>query len=269
MTGPKRVSERQLAANRANAQRSTGPRTPEGRAASRYNALTHGILAGAVIPEALELYESREAFDALLAALHDDFAPATTLEELLVEQIAVTYWRLARLYRAEAGAIAGRRDAAPKDRARDAALHRLDPYSPLAAPDPLAERMEQLDRARSNRARLRAAVCEADPSLADAPDEAIGAAAQREMDRLLGQLGEREVSQEAHRDAVDNAARSMPALEAMTVYSRYEATLQRLLHRSLDTLERLQRQRAGEHVPPPARLDVDVDLVTSPGSEVE
>ena len=45
MTGPKRVTEKQLAANRANAQRSTGPRTPKGKAVSRYNAHTHHVLA--------------------------------------------------------------------------------------------------------------------------------------------------------------------------------------------------------------------------------
>ena len=49
MTGPKRVSERQLAANRANAQRSTGPRPPEGKAASARTRLKHGILSKAVI----------------------------------------------------------------------------------------------------------------------------------------------------------------------------------------------------------------------------
>jgi hypothetical protein len=47
MTGPKR-------SNRANALRSTGPRTPEGKAASARNALKHGILSKAVIPPALE-----------------------------------------------------------------------------------------------------------------------------------------------------------------------------------------------------------------------
>jgi hypothetical protein len=61
MTGPKRVTEKQLIANRANALRSTGPQSAQGRAAVRYNALKHGILAQAVIPEALEPYESRAA----------------------------------------------------------------------------------------------------------------------------------------------------------------------------------------------------------------
>ncbi len=57
MTGPKQVTEKQLAANRRNAQLSTGPRTPEGKAVSRWNALTHGILAQAVIPPPLDEIE--------------------------------------------------------------------------------------------------------------------------------------------------------------------------------------------------------------------
>jgi len=42
------ISERKLQANRANAKRSTGPRTEAGKAASRRNALKHGILSCAV-----------------------------------------------------------------------------------------------------------------------------------------------------------------------------------------------------------------------------
>jgi hypothetical protein len=117
MTGPKRVTEKQLAANRRNAQKSTGPRTPEGKAVSRYNALKHGIFARAVIPPALAPYESRADFDDLLAAFEAQFSPANRLEALLVQQIAVITWRLARLYRAEAGDIASGRDRAVRQRA--------------------------------------------------------------------------------------------------------------------------------------------------------
>jgi len=39
------ISARKLAANRANAQKSTGPRTERGKAISRFNAVTHGLLA--------------------------------------------------------------------------------------------------------------------------------------------------------------------------------------------------------------------------------
>lgn len=41
----KRMTEKQLTANRRNALRSTGPRTAKGRAVSRMNAMKHGILS--------------------------------------------------------------------------------------------------------------------------------------------------------------------------------------------------------------------------------
>ena len=43
------ISPRKLAANQENARRSTGPRTPEGKAKVRHNALKHGLLAKEVI----------------------------------------------------------------------------------------------------------------------------------------------------------------------------------------------------------------------------
>jgi hypothetical protein len=50
------ISERKLQANRANAKRSTGPRTEAGKAASRKNALKHGILSRSIdFPPAIDL----------------------------------------------------------------------------------------------------------------------------------------------------------------------------------------------------------------------
>ena len=43
------LSPEQLAANRANAQKSTGPRTPEGKSKSRLNAFRHGITAQVIV----------------------------------------------------------------------------------------------------------------------------------------------------------------------------------------------------------------------------
>ena len=42
--------------------------------------------------------------------------------------------------------------------------------------------------------------------------------------------------------------------------SRYEASIERGLYRALHELERLQRLRAGDAVPPPEAVDVNVDL---------
>ena len=52
------ISPEQLAANRANAQKSTGPRTPEGKSKSRLNAFRHGITAQVIVmpPEQMEAY---------------------------------------------------------------------------------------------------------------------------------------------------------------------------------------------------------------------
>src|SRR5438132_2636461 len=52
------TSPEQLAANRANAQKSTGPRTPEGKSRSRLNTFRHGITAQIIVmpPEQMEAY---------------------------------------------------------------------------------------------------------------------------------------------------------------------------------------------------------------------
>lgn len=96
---------RRVAANRANAANSTGPRTPEGKAVSRWNAVRHGLRSRVLIPPPLAGQESPAEFEALHQALRAEFAPATPFEELLVESIAANQWRLARVIRAEGRAI--------------------------------------------------------------------------------------------------------------------------------------------------------------------
>ena len=92
------VSERKAAANRANAQRSTGPRTPRGKAASSLNALRHGILARAAFNATIEGEERRAEFDALVAGLAQEFQPRTMSEHMTVQQLAGCYWRLAKVW---------------------------------------------------------------------------------------------------------------------------------------------------------------------------
>ena len=87
------ISDKQLAANRRNATRSTGPRTPEGKARVKWNALKHGLLARSVVVPLKGGPENRRQFKALLEQLHDELNPVGMLEEMLVEQIAVAYWR--------------------------------------------------------------------------------------------------------------------------------------------------------------------------------
>jgi len=99
------ISDKQLAANRRNATRSTGPRTPEGKARVKWNALKHGLLARSVVVPLKGGPENRRQFKALLEQLHEELQPVGMIEEMLVEQIAVAYWRRRRALRAEAGEI--------------------------------------------------------------------------------------------------------------------------------------------------------------------
>jgi len=92
------ISQRQLAANKKNAQKSTGPKTPEGRAAVRLNGVKHGLTASTLILPG----ESESDFDALLDSFESEHHPATPTEEALVRQMAMAQWRLRRLYYVEA-----------------------------------------------------------------------------------------------------------------------------------------------------------------------
>ena len=92
-------TQKQLDANRRNAQKSTGPRTPEGLAAVRLNGLKHGLCAETLVLEG----ESESDFHTLLDSLYAEHGPATPTEELLVSQLAMAAWRLRRLYNMEGG----------------------------------------------------------------------------------------------------------------------------------------------------------------------
>lgn len=86
-------SARKLAANRANAKKSTGPITAAGKAASSANALRHGLTAARVVLD----FENAAEFEQLKSALVGEFKPATPLEEELVERLAGIAWRLRRV----------------------------------------------------------------------------------------------------------------------------------------------------------------------------
>ena len=102
---PSKISAKQLAANRKNAQKSTGPKTPEGKRRSSRNALKHGLLAQEVVILEGDGAETQEEFDAFLIDLCEELQPQGVVEEILVERIATCYWRLRRAQRYEVGAI--------------------------------------------------------------------------------------------------------------------------------------------------------------------
>jgi hypothetical protein len=97
MKGSPMATLKQIAANRRNSQASTGPRTPAGKAAVRFNALKSGIdAASQLIPG-----EDPEVFEAFAADFTASCDPACAREQELVDQLIDDAWRLRRLRKAE------------------------------------------------------------------------------------------------------------------------------------------------------------------------
>jgi hypothetical protein len=111
-------TDAQIAANRANALRSSGPNTPEGRAKSSQNARKRR--RAGELP--LTLVEDEAAFAAHSGAVRAAFEPQDAFETELVGQIALHQWRLGRVQRIEAALF-------------DAETYRVD-YARSVRPDP-------------------------------------------------------------------------------------------------------------------------------------
>ena len=93
------ASDRQIAANRRNGARSTGPRTTRGKLRSRRNACRHGLTAESVITS-LEEPGDYQAFEAGVLA---DYTPQGMVERELVARLASLLWRLRRATLIETG----------------------------------------------------------------------------------------------------------------------------------------------------------------------
>src|SRR5579862_4437369 len=101
------ISERQHDANRRNAAQSHGPKTPEGRAAVRHNALKHGFTAAEIV---LPTIEEQIDFQQFRAAFEEEHQPVGPTEEVLVEDIVISRWRLNRIRKMEPGFFALRQE---------------------------------------------------------------------------------------------------------------------------------------------------------------
>jgi hypothetical protein len=89
----KTISKKQLAANRNNAKKSSGPRTNEGKARVSYNALKHGLTAERLLLPG----ENAEEFEEYRADLIEYFSPEGPLEAEFAERVATLFWRLKRV----------------------------------------------------------------------------------------------------------------------------------------------------------------------------
>jgi hypothetical protein len=87
------ISEKQQEANRKNAQHSTGPVTPAGKEAIRFNALTYGLRTRAsILPD-----ENAAEYSQLWDEMQADWQPQTRTERLYLETMVTSQWLLKRV----------------------------------------------------------------------------------------------------------------------------------------------------------------------------
>src|SRR5258708_4937126 len=94
------TSDKQLAANRANAAKSTGPRTPEGKARSSANARTHGFTASTFAVVRLEELDEIARLKQDIVAVYQ---PVNSQELFALEQLALAQQTMFRAARLESG----------------------------------------------------------------------------------------------------------------------------------------------------------------------
>ena len=221
------TSEKKAEANRRNALKSTGPKTPEGKAAVRMNALKHGLLSR----ETLLAGEDEEALRELGERLRDELQPVGELENFLVDRIVACLWRLRRLGRVEAGIFA------------------WELYGELA------ERAHQEARAHARTSFDR---------LQENMNSRTMILDERKHKQALSKAQEMDAKREAETATLGQTfIRDANGANAFSKLSRYETAIERSLYKALHELQRLQAaRRADGNAPPPVTIDVDVSGVS-------
>ena len=221
-------SDKQIAANRLNAQGSTGPRSPAGKAKVSTNALRHGLTGRSIVlPN-----ENPEDFEAFRAGLLTSLDPQDELEEALADKYVADAWRLRRVPSLEATVFrCGYQESVvrqAKESVRKYEHTVLEEFS-LKEKEVAACRRQAHEEAEQKLERARAELD--DPSF-HAP-------------RVLKKYS-----------------------QPLSNLWRYEVALERSMLRTLHELQRLQAKRAREHVPAPEVVDLDVSFSEPPGTDI-
>jgi hypothetical protein len=95
------ATNKQIAANRRNAQKSVGPKTAEGREIVSRNAITHGLTAARLVV----LPEEQEEFDRFATAIRDEWATPSPLAQFHLDRMIHSAWRLKRVARMETSVL--------------------------------------------------------------------------------------------------------------------------------------------------------------------
>jgi hypothetical protein len=218
------TSEKQAKANRRNALKSTGPKTPNGKAAIRYNATKHGLLSREILLPG----EDKAALRELDELLREELQPVGDLENLLIDRIVAAHWRLRRLGRVEAGIFSWQLYGELLERVQGEA----QTYERSSIAD-FVETQDGLSTRITDEQKHQEALSKAQEIKAkqDAETATLGRTFIRDADKA----------------------------NAFSKLSRYETTIERSLYRALHELQRLQATRRTEGDEPlPAATDVDI-----------
>ena len=312
MSDEKVTSLAKKSANRENAAKSTGPKTDEGKAIVKLNGLKHGLLSKELIIREGDGKEDEADFIALFQGLQENFSPEGTIEEMLVEKVAVCLWRLRRAIRFESGMLREGLDSIYENYERTLKWNNKD-VNIFDEYDALREEQERIIRENQHcikllKNNLDLSQLHEDKDIgmttyyfnlivkeytgddwidSDLPEEKFS---EEEMtleemrtfvikkDWTDDKLRENFIQQDI--DGIEEAKEKIQQLEglkkaeelrvsrlaqtkALISYNdvdkliRYETAIERQLYRALNQLERLQRQRAGDSVPPPISVDVN------------
>ncbi len=315
------TSESKIEANRRNALLSTGPKTTRGKRTVARNAIKHGLLAREVVITAGDGAEDPHEFECLIEGLRKHYEPIGQVEVLLIQEVAVCWWRKARILRTETGDIRKRLDThrldselqksdkvnsalvrmekkALRERWSEAGImlnvedmhctqslrdHRIG----LARMETILEEAEfdimssgRLSPLTQSRMWMAFGFWDLDVAIeclvADPPtNKTQGQQSDsteekranqhrlrffREVrDKLQVQINRLKEHAERREELEEDAERrsfSLPSAEDADRVLRYEAHLDRKLYRAMDELERIQRRRKGENVPPPLNVNM-------------
>jgi len=120
--------EREESNKRAKANRkkaSLGPRSEQGRAAVKWNALKHGLFSREVLIRKGDGKENKAEYDELAESMRKDLQPNGEFEEVLVDRIIACCWRLKRVVRYETAVLRSHLDTAVMDE-HNQTVHRLE-----------------------------------------------------------------------------------------------------------------------------------------------
>jgi len=203
------ATRKQIAANRRNARRSTGPQTPEGKAVASSNSLQHGLLAkSAVLSD-----ECQQAFLDTLTALQAEYQPVGLIEAFLVRQMVTAQWRLDRMNRIETGLLTCRLETV-----RELESDHEDDDQDEDDEHQQEESAEEQDEAEQSKA----------PEEDGAQEEDYD-----ETTRLLGM----------------SFFRDSAGADTFSKLARYETMIRRAYYKALSVLVSTQARRNGQHPP--------------------